>query len=151
MHPKSIGWLTPKPEPFLVSHIGGKVESALLETTECPFLGPYVRQCLIVLLDIIALWSLRPESWELAERERAVAGLHSNIFNSPRGRCPSHADQSARLEGQTHISEPCWTNLSEDRLVSGLPGFSGCNSIGLCLTGLASQAGLACACANDRA
>ena len=69
MHPKSIGWLTPKPEPFLVSHIGGKVESALLETREYPFLGPYVRQCLIVLLDIIALWSLRPESWELAERE----------------------------------------------------------------------------------
>lgn len=40
MNLTSSGCLTPKPEPFLINHVVEKVGSALLETTEYPFLGP---------------------------------------------------------------------------------------------------------------
>lgn len=60
MSPKSIGCMTPKPEPFLIRHIAEKGGTCTL----CPFLRPYFHQCLIVLLDISAWWSFR--SWDPA-------------------------------------------------------------------------------------
>lgn len=85
-------------------------------------------------------------------REKALWLAFILTFPVPHGTsAPPTVDESARVEEQTHIFGPCWTNLSEDRLVNGVPGSSGYNYMGLCLTGLASQAGLVCACASDKA
>lgn len=74
MSPKAIGCLTPKPEPFAVSHIveeGGICSFG--DRTQGPFLGPYFHQCLVV-IQVCVLGTCR---------EQALAGLCSDIFNSP--------------------------------------------------------------------
>lgn len=79
MSPKAIGCLTPKPDPFPVRHFvkEGRICSFGAHT-QCPFLGPYFRQCLMV-IQVCVLGTCR---------EKALVGLCSNIFNSPQMFCP---------------------------------------------------------------
>lgn len=135
MSPKSIGYLTPKPELFsMIGHIQEKMEYALWEIrlSVLPSGLIFINAWPFSYIALPGFHVLR-DHWRQTHvfkicRETALWLAFTLTFSIlQQAPAPPIADQSARVKQQTHIFGLCWTNVSKDRLANGMPGFSACN------------------------